>query len=179
MKKKIIIIAILGMFLLAGNTAISIAETTETTTSLNIKSSDPKPHLKVWLPHEPKWTIYKPVCNLSCDIVIENDGDEDSLLKWEITSWPEWGEWLFMPSTNGELQGGFVTWVIISISPPDQVGIYPGEIEIVNTEDPSNNVTISVELTIMKSRSKYLMNPFIQQFIEKLFERFPKLELFL
>ena len=175
MNKKIFALAILGMFLLAGVTTISVAEKTETNMNNNTKNLDPVPHL--YVANNPVLDFYfiKPGSEISTVLYPGNDGDEYSWLKWEITEWPEWGTWKFEPSKKGECPGGYYDTVYLTITVPNQPeATFSGDVVFVNTEDLSNSVTITFIVKTIKTRQ--LVNPMIQQFFENLFEKFPLLE---
>ena len=105
-------------------------------------------------------------------LTVENIGNENSVLNWEITEWPNWGEWIFSPMSGYNLrpEQGKITIDVNIVAPEDKNQEYLGYVKLVNKEDPTDYEIINVLLTTPKVRERgfYL--------IENLLGRFPILK---
>jgi hypothetical protein len=110
---------------------------------------------------------------------VGNIGESGSLLNWQITSWPSWGTWSFSPSSGTNLPAGSWTTVTATCVPPNQPNqMFTGEIEICNTDDPSDCCKIPVLLKTSRNKAVYNY-PLFQWFLEKYPNIFPILRAFL
>ena len=121
------------------------------------------------------WTC-KPGETVTGNFTVENIGDPESLLDWEIIEWPVWGEWSFNPSSGDDLkpEDDPVTVQVTVGAPKNRYKgsknlEYTGELKIVNKEDSSDSCTIPVYLKI--PRDKYIFS----LIFSRIFERFPNL----
>jgi hypothetical protein len=116
------------------------------------------------------WTKVKPGDMVSGDIQIENSGEPTSELSWEIASYPVWGTWSFTQVSGYGLtpESGVFPIHVEIIAPEEKNQQFTGEIKIINTEDSSDYVTISVSLT---TPANSIVS--FEGFIIKLLERFP------
>jgi hypothetical protein len=81
---------------------------------------------------------------------VENIGDPESELDWEIDSFPEWGAWSFNPSQGEDLtpEDGPIT-INVEVTAPSKGDIeYVGEVKVVNKNDPDDYYIIPVSLNI-------------------------------
>ncbi len=80
---------------------------------------------------------------------LENIGDPFSQLNWEITTYPSWGTWTFIPEHGLNLtpESGIQTINIRVLAPQQQGQQFTGDIKIINTDDPSDYATIPVSLS--------------------------------
>lgn len=100
------------------------------------------------------WINVPPGKTVSGTFQVENIGDPGSLLNWQVTSWPDWGTWTFVPSSGiGLAQGSWVTVTATCISPKlpyvlqkIQNHQYSGNIVVTNTDNTSDNDTVTVSL---------------------------------
>jgi hypothetical protein len=100
---------------------------------------------------------------------VENIGDDDSLLDWEIESYPDWGTFTFDPNGGTDLpKGAPVTVDVEVVAPPDEETEFEGEIVIVNSEDPDDICIINVVLATPVSQQSL-----ISLFFEMFAQRFP------
>lgn len=106
-------------------------------------------------------------------IEIVNEGVKGSKLNWEIESWPEWGEWNFIPSSGEDLINSTIIEVIVVA--PNETNSFSGEVKIINKDNISDFAIIPVLLVTPKNRSIENINPLIKRCIE----RFPIFELLL
>jgi parallel beta-helix repeat protein len=118
------------------------------------------------------WADVKPGETVECSFIVENIGDSDSLLDWEISEYPNWSEWTFTPSSGENLtpEDGPVTVQVSVIAPDEGNKEFNGTIKIVNSEDPSDFCEIDVLLRT--PRNKWITNSLFLWFLE----RFPLLE---
>jgi len=88
------------------------------------------------------------------NIYIENVGDPDSLLDWEITEYPDWGEWTFDPQEGDNLLPGdgpvtVEVSVVAPVVPPGKENEeFTGEVKITNKDNSSDWCVIDVYLAI-------------------------------
>ena len=95
-----------------------------------------------------------PGSTVTADFTVQNVGDEDSLLNWEIASYPEWGNWSFDPIEGADLKpedGKFSVEVIIDV-PNEKNADFSGEITIVNKDNESDTDTVSVIISTPKNK---------------------------
>jgi hypothetical protein len=107
---------------------------------------------------------------LTDSFTVENVGG--GFLDWKITDEPSWGTWTFDPEEGDDLPPGAPVTVQVTVVAPKQKDDYAGTIKIENMENPDNTCIIDVSMTTPRSQ------PFIfLQFLERLIQRFPVLEL--
>jgi hypothetical protein len=123
------------------------------------------------------WTC-KPGDTVTGDFTVENVGDPESLLDWEIVEWPEWGQWSFTPMSGVGLkpEDGSVTVQVTLGAPKNRYKAtnnweFTGEVTIVNQEDSGDSCTIPVNLNLESTNNKNMYT----LFFSRLFERFPNL----
>jgi deoxyribodipyrimidine photolyase-like uncharacterized protein len=121
------------------------------------------------------WTNVKPGSTVTGEFIVENIGDPDSKLAWEIDSYPEWGIWTFIPDNGVDLLPGDSQTVDIElIAPNEQYQQYNGTITVVNKENSSDYHTF--EFTLTTSRNKILADFFILNLLKKIISQFPVLQ---
>ena len=82
------------------------------------------------------------------DFTVKNNGDPDSLLDWEIESYPNWGQWTIAPSNGEDLADGRTKKVDITVIAPDaELTDYYGQIKVVNKEDSSDYGIVHIDLS--------------------------------
>lgn len=114
------------------------------------------------------WKKIKPSEKVSGSFSIENIGGQHSLLDWEISEKPNWGDWNFNPSEGNDLASGIPITVDVEVVAPDEKNKeYTGNITIVNKENSSEFCTIDVFL----SRQKNKPFGFFYHLLEWLFQR--------
>lgn len=122
------------------------------------------------------WDEVPPGDTVEGSFTVENVGEAGSLLNWEIADEPSWGTWTFTPDSGTGLtpEDGAVTVEVSVVAPEDKETEFDGEILIINSDDPSNNCTITVKLiTPVSQPTVYTV---FLQILQKLIERFPLLE---
>ena len=103
---------------------------------------------------------------VSGTITVENIGEPDSKLDWEIQSFPDWGNWSFDPESGIDLLAGDSVDITVDIVAPDEEETeFDGEVVLVNSGDDTDTCTIQVSLVTPVSQS--------YPFLELLAQRFP------
>ncbi|HEC88021.1 MAG TPA: hypothetical protein ENI52_01750, partial [Thermoplasmata archaeon] len=121
------------------------------------------------------WSEIRPGSTVKGEFFVENDGENLSLLNWEISSYPEWGEWSFTPS-NGEWlkKGDKITVEVTVIVPDKKNGNFTGTVKVVNKQNEDDFEIIPVSLTT------YLRNDYVHsslfEYIMRIIHNFPFLE---
>ncbi len=118
-------------------------------------------------------TNVKPGDTIERSFTVENVGDDGSKLDWEITDWPDWGNWNFMPVSGKSLkpEDGKFTVNIEFVAPNEGNKEFTGNITVVNKWDTSDTDIVPVYLKTPRNKAfKVDFNHF-----SWLFERFPKL----
>jgi len=123
---------------------------------------------------ELNWDDIKPGATVIGEFTVENIGELESLLDWEVIEWPEWGEWTFNPSFGNNLkpEDGEVSVIVNVIAPEEELTEYTGEIKIVNKEDYDDYEIITITLTT--PRNKIVNRPFFN-FLQNYPNMFPML----
>ena len=91
------------------------------------------------------WTGVTPGSIVTGSFTVENIGEPDSLLDWEINSFPDWGTWSFDPDGGTGLTGYIIVEVEV-VAPDEQEETFTGEIKIINSENLSDFCIIDVSL---------------------------------
>jgi hypothetical protein len=118
------------------------------------------------------WKKASPGSTLNDTITVENNGDPNSLLDWEITDYPDWGIWFFSPENGVDLtpEDGKI-YVDISVIIPNESKLHlSGILEISNINYPDDVETIPIIITTSKA---HLLN--IREFLIIILEKYPLL----
>ncbi len=101
------------------------------------------------------WSNVKPGGEVSGSFTVENVGDSNSILNWEITKWPIWGEWNFSPAsgTNLKPEDGKITVNVTVIVPKERNKRFTGEIKIENKDNTNDFEIIQVTLKTPRKRA--------------------------
>lgn len=112
------------------------------------------------------WTDVSPGSTVEGSFQVSNVGDNGSELNWEISEWPDWGEWIFTPlhGMNLTAEGNPITVDVEVVAPVDPNTEFPGEVKIVNSDDPSDYCIILVDLKTPKSNCVF--SSFFIRFLE-------------
>jgi len=126
------------------------------------------------------WSGIKPKLVITSEFIIENTGDSESELDWEIGDTPDWGDWTFMPDEGYDLtpEDGEITVDVLLVAPDEKNQEFSGEIKVVNKQDGSDYIIIPVSLTTAKYKG-FDLNPFILRFFEQHPRMFPILRILL
>jgi len=102
------------------------------------------------------WSGIKPKLVIQGEFTIENVGDAESELDWEIGDTPDWGDWTFMPSEGYDLtpEDGEFTVDVLLVAPDETNQEFTGEIKVVNSDDGSDYITVPVSLTTPKFKGE-------------------------
>lgn len=116
-----------------------------------------------FIPQEPdlncegelNWNRVKPGEEVTDCFIVENIGGAGSELNWEITDWPEWGEWYFSPmsGTNLKPEDGKITVNVTVIAPKESNKKFTGEIKIENKDNINDFEIIQVTLTTPRNKA--------------------------
>jgi len=112
---------------------------------------------------------------------VKNIGGPGSELDWEISEYPNWGEWTFTPESGENLkpEDKPITVQVTAVAPNEQNKVFEGYITVINQENPEDNDVIPVHLTTPRKRTVNL--PFLEhikhhlklfQIIKLLLQRF-------
>ncbi len=109
---------------------------------------------------------------LEDSFTVENVGG--GLLDWKITDEPSWGTWTFDPESGDDLPPGAPVTVQVTVVAPKEEDDWTSTITVTNMENPDDTCTIDVSMTTPRSQPSLFL-----QFLERLIQRFPVLELIL
>ena len=122
------------------------------------------------------WVDVTPGDTVTGDFVVMNIGDPGSLLNWEITDWPTWGNWTFTPlgGTGLKPEDGAFTVQVEVVAPEEQNQQFSGAVNIVNKDDATDTCRISVSLATPISHQVNNF-PLLQRILELFPNAFPVL----
>jgi len=94
------------------------------------------------------WIDVVPGATVTGTFTVENIGEPLSMLDWEITEYPDWGTWTFVPDSGEDLtpEDGVFTINVEVVAPDEQEDDEWDEIKIVNLENSSDYCIIGVFL---------------------------------
>ena len=120
------------------------------------------------------WANVRPKSPVSGEFVIENMGDPESLLSWQIEKNPEWGDWAFNPNYGIDLspEDGALKVNVTVVAPEENNNEFDGEVKVVNMDNISDYYIIPVSLSTPKNTP---LIPF-WQILKQLIEWFPIIE---
>jgi len=111
------------------------------------------------------WAEVEPGSTVFGQFTVENVGEPDSYLSWEVQSYPDWGTWVFDPDGGSGLLEGNSIDVIVKITVPDETNKdFTGEVVLVNSENPDNTCVIDVSLATPLSHSVTFFELLAQKF---------------
>jgi len=116
------------------------------------------------------WTDVPPGSTVEGSFEVSNIGENGSELDWEVTEWPNWGNWTFTPPSGTGLtpEDDPVTVEVEVIAPDDSNTEFTGEVKIVNSDNPSDYCTIPVYLKTpvnLASTHQQLLKTIPQRFL--------------
>ncbi len=126
------------------------------------------------------WVDVKPRSTITGSFTVENIGAALTNLSWEIKEWPSWGDWSFTPSEGENLtpEDGPITINVTVKAPFRRNTEFSGQITLVNTQNSSDNDTISVTLATPYQYHLTLLD-ILQGLLQRFPHAFPLLRLFL
>ena len=106
------------------------------------------------------WENIQPGSTVTGEFNVENSGDPCSDLNWEIESWPEWGDWTFIPASGQNLtpEHGAIPVAVIVVTPEDENTEFIGEVKVVNSENLSDFCSVPVYLQTSYESPFMLLN---------------------
>ena len=122
------------------------------------------------------WSGIKPKLVVSGEFTLENIGDPESELDWEVVDTPDWGDWTFTPNEGYDLnpEDGIFSVDVILVAPEEKNQEFTGEVKVVNKEDISDYITIPVSLVTSKNKG-FEIYPLLIRFLEQYTMMFPLL----
>jgi hypothetical protein len=129
------------------------------------------------------WTKIKPGSTVTGSFIVNNTGEPNSLLNWEIISWPNWGNWTFNPKQGNFLtpEHGLITVNVTVIAPNKRNQEFTGEIVIVNKDNTSDTSTIQITLktpTSIQPTRLSQIHSYLYRILERFLNAFPILQFF-
>jgi len=118
------------------------------------------------------WNEVEPGSEVTASFIVQNVGDSGSMLDWEIIGYPEWGEWMFTPSSGDNLkpEDGEINVEISIISPDVENQEFNGNITIINKNDETDyNI---IEISLVTPQYKNLLFQRFSDFLRVLFNTF-------
>ena len=112
------------------------------------------------------WPSVKPGATVTDSFTVENIGEPNSELDWEVVEWPTWGTWTFTPISGDDLtpEDGPVT-VQVTVVAPSEKNEFNGLVKVVNKHNPGDFEEIVV---YMKTPVLEIVN---QQLTQQVFLR--------
>jgi hypothetical protein len=95
------------------------------------------------------WSNVEPGETVTGSFSVENIGESESLLDWEVIEWRNWGTWN-CDTEDGEgltPEDEAVTVNVTVTAPNQQNQEFSGEVKVVNKDNTSDNCTIPVYLS--------------------------------
>ena len=100
------------------------------------------------------WTDVKPGDTVTGNFTVENVGDSGSELDWEVSEYPEWGDWTFTPSQGDDLtpEDEKVTVQVSVVAPDEEEQEFSGQVTVVNKNNAGDYDVIDVSLATPKNK---------------------------
>jgi len=122
------------------------------------------------------WTEVPKEAQVEGSFTIENVGDPNSRLNWEVKEWPNWGNWTFDPHSGNNLrpEDGKLDVKVRVVAPNEKNKVFTGEITVINKENSSDFIVVTVYLATPTPKNKMYSTTI--QFFQNLIQRFPILQ---
>ncbi len=122
------------------------------------------------------WTDVSKGAKVEGNFTIENVGDPNSRLIWEVKTWPTWGNWTFNPHSGNNLkpEDGKLKIDVEVIAPDEKNKVFTGELKVVNKENSSDFIIINVYLATPVPKNTIYFTTI--QFFQNIIQRFPILQ---
>jgi len=116
------------------------------------------------------WDDIKPGDTVTGEFRVENIGDPDSLLDWEVITYPDWGTWTFTPESGNNLkpEDGEVTVEVEVIAPDEENTEFTGAVKVINVNYPDDYSEIPIVLKTPVNRQRF-------NFMQIFFQKFPNI----
>ena len=112
------------------------------------------------------WPSVKAGATVEGSFTIENVGVPGSEIDWEIITWPDWGDWLFEPSSGEDLtpESGLLK-INVSVKVPFRLNKhFNGYVKVVDVNNSINSCLVHVSLSTKLTRNiNYYLNYFFQR----------------
>ena len=134
----------------------------------NTKPTDPQSDL--YCEGSLSWNNIKPGSVINGSFIIENRGDNGTILNWEITDYPSWGTWNFSSGQKGRLtpeQENIIVNVTV-MTPNEKNREYDDYLILTNADDPKDFERIPIILSTPKSNKITLIDYFLSMLSEKI-----------
>jgi hypothetical protein len=116
------------------------------------------------------WADVEAGSTIHANFTVENAGEPNSTLDWEVVEYPEWGTWTFAPSHGGSLSAGDKENVEVTVLVPDKkIRNFKGYVKIVNKDNSSDFFILPVSVATPKAA------PVIPPILQKIMQFFPVL----
>jgi len=91
---------------------------------------------------------------VTSELTIENIGEENSELNWQVIGHPEWGKWTFKPREGHNLkpEDGPVQVEVEVEAPDEKESEFDGDVKIINLDNPEDYEIVPVTLTTPKNK---------------------------
>lgn len=106
-----------------------------------------------------EWVDIPPGEIVTGSFQVENIGEAESMLDWEIISWPDWGTWSFDPESGSDLtpEDGQITIDVEVVAPDEPLSEYGGVILIKNINNPPDTCCIDLYLVTTETQELHLL----------------------
>jgi hypothetical protein len=115
------------------------------------------------------WDNVKPGSTVRTFFTVENIGEPESLLDWEVESTPDWGTWTFTPVSGTDLSpDDGVIIVGVTVVAPDETNVeFSGEVKVVNSANSSDYCILQVSLvnSFNQHSNNMLVNRLLARFL--------------
>jgi len=140
-----------------------------------------KIHEKLFCNGSLAWVDIKPGATITGSFTVENIGAALTNLSWEITDWPDWGNWTFTPSEGNHLtpEDGPITINVSVKAPKNRNSEFSGQVTIINSENSSDYDTIPISLGTPYHPVHSILFDILQALMERFPHAFPMLRLLL
>jgi len=119
------------------------------------------------------WDDVRPGSIVKSIFYVQNIGGPISELDWEITEWPDWGTWYFLPPGGENLKpNDGAVHVHVFVEVPDQLyADYGGNVTVINKENSSDFDIIPISLSTAVNHNSINSQAF--QFFRRCIVRHP------
>lgn len=112
------------------------------------------------------WADVEAGGTIHANFTVENAGEPNSTLDWEVAEYPEWGTWAFNPSQGGNLSPGDKDKVGVSVTVPDKkIRNFKGYVKVVNRDDSSDFFILPVSVATPRTHALHVIPPVVQEIL--------------
>lgn len=121
------------------------------------------------------WEDKKAGSTVTGSFIVENIGEEGSLLNWKIDTSPTWGTWTFTPNNGTGLSAGeSITITVSVVAPTDKNTEFTGKVKVVNLDNSSDFCEIDAYLKTPRAKT---INGF--NLLQRILQKYPSIFLIL